>query len=85
MEGLVTTHHFVTLSQALVRPVVTFVTIFGRTNRNEKIRVSRTYANGCNVSVEHDDIDDLPLQQMQDHQVVEEETRVTIPMQRRRI
>jgi hypothetical protein len=38
----------VTLSLALVRPGMTFVTLFGRTNKNEKNRVSRTYANGCN-------------------------------------
>ena len=35
------------LSLALVRPGMTFVTLFGWTNKNEKNWVSRTYANGC--------------------------------------
>ena len=30
---------------------MTFVTLFGRTNKNEENWVSRTYANGCNESV----------------------------------
>ena len=36
-----------TLSPALAWPSMTFVTLFGQTNRNEKNQVSRTNANGC--------------------------------------
>jgi hypothetical protein len=36
----------------LCRPVVTFVTLFGQTNMNEKKWVSRTYANGCNIRLQ---------------------------------
>jgi hypothetical protein len=40
----------VTLSPVLVRAVVTFVTLFGWTNRNEKNPFSRIYANRCSFA-----------------------------------